>query len=84
MCVYQVLDNVVVVVMCSLSSADNVVVVVYQALDNVVVVVTCRKQWVAKEGSPKSRIDSCTFSNERKLVRTEFPTFTVIREKKRT
>ena len=48
------------------------------------VVVTCRKQWLAKEGSPKSRIDSCTFSNERKLVRTEFPTFTVIREKKRT
>ena len=49
-----------------------------------VVVVMCRKQWLAKEGSPKSRIDSCTFSNERKLVRTEFPTFTVIREKKRT
>ena len=63
---------------------NYLICVVYQALDNVVVVVMCRKQWLAKEGSPKSRIDSCTFSNERKLVRTEFPTFTVIREKKRT
>ncbi|KAL5264295.1 hypothetical protein ACHWQZ_G005410 [Mnemiopsis leidyi] len=37
--------------------------------------------WLEKTGSPQSRIDSCSFSNDRNVDKTEFSEFTIRRKK---
>ena len=37
----------------------------------------CRRQWLMTEGSPQSKIDKCSFSNDRTLKSTQFVTFKI-------
>ena len=41
-----------------------------------------RKVWLSTEGSPKSTITSCEFSNEKTINKLEFTDFKIVRESK--
>ena len=40
------------------------------------------KTWLSTEGSPKSAITNCQFSNERSIDKLEFANFKIVRESK--
>ncbi|XP_063676472.1 acylphosphatase-2-like [Bolinopsis microptera] len=40
------------------------------------------KSWLNKTGSPQSRIDSCSFSNDRSVEKMEFGEFAIRRKRK--
>jgi hypothetical protein len=39
-----------------------------------------RKTWLSTEGSPKSTITNCEFTNERPINKLEFTNFKIVRE----
>ena len=41
-----------------------------------------RKVWLSTEGSPKSTITNCEFSNEKDINKLEFSDFKIVRESK--